>query len=51
MHEQYTDATLREVREETGLEVELISPKRPEYINEAITGDNHYLIIVSSAVY
>ncbi len=48
--ETVLEATKREVKEETGYNVEVIRPQRPDYLNEIIRGEKHY-IIVSSAGY
>lgn len=50
LYETYQDATKREVKEETGYEVELISQNRPDYVSNRIFKDSlHYLILTSSA--
>ena len=44
------DATIREVREEVGLLVELLTPHKPDYVIDFITNDLHFVLLVSSAV-
>ncbi len=50
--ESFAQATVREVREETGYNVELFSTHRPDYVNEIFTpSGKHYIILASSAVW
>ena len=48
-NETFTEATLREVREETGLDVELLRPRRPDFVKELIAPGQYHFVILSSA--
>lgn len=48
--ESYTEATLREVREETGMDVRLLTPNRPDYAQHLKGSTYNYLILTSAAV-
>ncbi len=41
------EATIREVREEVGLEVKLMRENQPDYVQDIIH-KNHYIIITSA---
>ena len=43
------DATIREVREEVGLDIKLMRENQPDYVNELVTTSNHYIILTSAA--
>ena len=44
------EATLREVKEETGMDIRLLSEYRPDYVCDRRGKDYHYLLVTSSAV-
>ena len=46
--ERYSEATIREVKEETGYTIELIEENKPEYVTEFKSGDKRYVVISSS---
>ena len=46
--ETYDQGTIREIREELGLSVELFDNKRPDYVNEQFLKDKHYVILASA---
>lgn len=51
MYETFQEATIREVREETGFEIDIIDKNRPDYVKDQIQeGKYHYLLVASSAV-
>ena len=47
--ETYIEACAREVREEVGLDIELLRPHRPDYVRETIEPEQYHFIILSSA--
>ena len=49
MGETYLEATAREIREELGLDIELLRPHRPDFVRETIEPDQYHFIILASA--
>ena len=49
MNENYLQATQREVKEEVGLDVELLRPERPDFAYEMISPEKYHFLILSSA--
>ena len=49
--ESYIEACVRETREEVGLDIELLSPSRPDYLREVMQpGEYHFIIPFFAAV-
>ena len=48
--ETFQEATMREMREETGIEIDLIGRRRPSQVNEFINEHIHYMILTSFAI-
>ena len=48
--ETFDEATKREMREETGIEIDLIGRRRPSQVNEFINEHIHYMILTSFAI-
>ena len=44
MGETYLEASVREIREEVGLEIELLRPHRPDFVREMIQPDEYHFI-------
>ncbi len=49
MGETYLEATKREIREELGIDIELLRPDRPDFVKETIQPDEYHFIILASA--
>ena len=49
MGETYIEASVREIREEVGLDIELLRPDRPDFVREMIQPDQYHFIILTSA--
>jgi 8-oxo-dGTP pyrophosphatase MutT (NUDIX family) len=50
MGENYIEATAREVREEVGIDIQLLRPNRPDFVQDIVKPDEYHFIILTSAV-
>ena len=48
--ESYQEATLREVKEEVGLDVTLLKPNQPDWVQDISSSDKQFMILTSAGV-